>query len=113
MSYDRKRFTLQITLRDNHCGQESLHMAIDLDEALRISPRDVSDMRMCSDLGIGLGGGNHIITMLQQKEFRRKIFLEEARRLGGLLADRMEDAEGWHDSDRIEPARQELGGTWK
>lgn len=30
-----------------------------------------------------------------------------------LKAERMEDAEGWHDASRIEPARHQFGGDWR
>jgi hypothetical protein len=50
--------------------------------------------------------------MMRVKEMRRKIFRQIAERLAMQLADRMEDAEGWHDPDRIGPAREQLGGDW-
>lgn len=106
------RFTLQLTLRDNR-SSESLHMAIGVDEAVRICPRVVDDMRLSSYLGVSAISSTEVVRTLQTKQLRKRLFKREAERLGALLAERMEDAEGWHDSDRIEPAREQLGGTWR
>jgi hypothetical protein len=82
-------------------------MAVGCDEALRVSARSVDELKM----GVFLAQWHEAVTMLKIKELRRHIFLDAAQRLAHLMADRMEDAEGWHDPDRIEPARRELGGT--
>ena len=108
--HDRERFTLQLSLIDNHNFGSSIHMAIDCDDALRISPRAVDEMRLSADLGVSLVSDSQVVTLIMTKELRRDLFKREALRLAGKLADRMEDAEGWHDPDRIEPARKELGG---
>jgi len=47
--------------------------------------------------------------MMKAREFRKDLFIHAAEHLGALLAERMEDAEGWHDASRIEPARRQLG----
>lgn len=104
---DRPRFTLQITLRDNYGEQQPIAMAIPLDDELRISPRAVDEMKM----GL-LGGMDQVVTLMRKREYRRGLFRAACERLGALLAERMEDAEGWHDVERIEPARKQLGGTW-
>ena len=104
---DEPRFTLQITLRDNHSHEPPLVMAVDLDSEIRIAPRAVGEMR----LGVGTFDG--AVRMLQVREFRKGLFIRAAERLGALLAGHMEDAEGWHDADRIEPARRQLGGDWE
>ncbi len=56
----------------------------------------------------GLARFEQAVALLKQWEFRKGLFIEAARRIGALLAERMEDAEGWHDVERQEPARQEL-----
>ena len=48
------------------------------------------------------------VEILKRREFRKDLFTEAAQRLGTLLAERMEDAEGWHDASRQEPAKAEL-----
>ena len=48
------------------------------------------------------------VAVLKRKEFRKELFIHEATRLGHLLAERMEDAEGWYDASRIEPAKEQL-----
>lgn len=104
----RARFTLQITLRDNHGYEQPLSMAIDLNDEVRISPRAVDEMKA------GLSGGmDQTVRLMKVREFRKSLFIRAAERLGALLAERMEDAEGWHDASRIEPARRQLGGVWR
>lgn len=56
-------------------------------------------------------GGNPmetVVTKLKRREFRKDLFQSEAVRLATLLAERMEDAEGWHGVKREEPARRSL-----
>lgn len=110
---DRPRFTLTLTLRDNHGFEQPLSWAIDVDQALRISSRAVDDLKMSADLGVSMVGLDEAIQMMRTKEMRRATFKQLAVQLAGQMADRMEDAEGWHDADRIEPARAALGGTWR
>lgn len=112
MQPDRSRFTLQLTLRDNHGCEQPLSMAIDVDRALRISSRAIDEMRMGADLGVSLASFDDVVTLIRTKEMRRNLFKDLAVQLAGQMADRMEDAEGWHDPDRIEPARKQLGGRW-
>jgi hypothetical protein len=104
---DRARFTLQITLRDNHSYEPPLHMAIDLNDEVRIASRAVSELKA------GLADFDGAVRLMKVREFRKDLFIHCAERLGALLAERMEDAEGWHDAGRIEPARKQLGGTWR
>lgn len=108
MNTDRARFTLTLTVHDNHGYEQPLSMAIDCDRALRISSRAIDEMKM----GIGLVSMDQAVTMIRTKEMRRDLFKEAAHQLAGMIADRMEDAEGWHDASRIDPARKQLGGKW-
>lgn len=111
--FEKGRFTLLLTLIDNHNFGSSLNMAIDCDQTLRVSARAVDDMKLGADLGVSVMSGNEVVGMLRTKALRRDLFKKEAVRLAGKLADRMEDAEGWHDPDRMESAREELGGEWR
>ena len=56
----------------------------------------------------GLVSFDDAVEVLKRREYRKDLFIDAARRLGTLLAERMEDAEGWHDASRQEPARREL-----
>ncbi len=49
-----------------------------------------------------------VVSILKTRELRKDVFMGECKRLGALLAERMEDAEGWHDVSRIEPAKHAL-----
>lgn len=102
---DRARFTLELVLRDNHSFAAPLRVCIDLNEEVRISARAVDEMKF----GLGTSDG----AVHKCKEMRKSLFRQACERLGALLAERMEDAEGWHDAERIEPARRQLGGRWQ
>lgn len=99
-------FTLTLTLRDKRGYEQPLHMAVDLDDEVRISSRAVDEMK------VGIGTFDGTIRLMKTREFRKSLFIQMATRLGALLAERMEDAEGWHDASRVEPARKQLGGRW-
>lgn len=103
---DRARFTLELVLRDNHSYDRPIAMAIDLNEELRISARAVDEMKF------GLGTMDDTVRLMKRREMRKGLFKRACERLGALLAERMEDAEGWHDVERVEPARRQLGGDW-
>lgn len=109
---EKPRFTLTLTLRDGDGYEQPISWAIGCDQALRISSRAVDELRMGADLGVSAIPMDHAVTMIRTKEMRRSIFRDVAVQLAGQTADRMEDAEGWHDAERIEPARKQLGGRW-
>lgn len=50
------------------------------------------------------------VHILRTRKFRKDVFVRLCTNLGARLAERMEDAEGWHDESRIEPAKKELRG---
>lgn len=108
---ERPRFTIELTIRDNY-SMESHHHAIGCDQALRISTRAVDDLKAGPRLGVGLMSMDSAVTMMKTREMRRDLLKEAAVRLAMQTADRMEDAEGWHDTSRIDPARKALGGRW-
>jgi hypothetical protein len=103
-------FQLVLTLRDKRHGHDfnlPISMAIELDQELRIAPRLVDEMK------IGIGTFDGAVRLMRVREIRKRSFIAAATRLGALLAERMEDAEGWHDVERTEPARKQLGGDWE
>lgn len=112
MANDRPRFTLTLILRDGEGFEQPISWAIGVDRALRISSRAVDEMKMGADLGVGTMSMDAVVEMMRTKEMRRTVFKELAVQLAGQMADRMEDAEGWHDPDRIKTARDALGGKW-
>jgi hypothetical protein len=87
-------------------------MAIGVDDEVRISPRLVADLKSGPALGVSLMSFDQAVTVMKRREFRKDLLISAARRLGAQLAERMEDAEGWHDESRIEPSRKALGGSW-
>jgi len=110
---DKPRFTLTLTLRDGVGFEQPISWAIGVDHALRISSRAVDELKMGADLGVMSVPMDAVVEIVRTKEIRRDIFKNVAIQLAEQMADRMEDGEGWHDPDRIEPARKQLGGRWK
>lgn len=102
---NQSKFTIQLSIIHNQ-GSESYHHAIGCDEALYIGWRPVEELR------IGVTPMNDAVQILKVKEMRRDILERTAIQLAQQMADRMEDAEGWHDISRIDPARKSLGGRW-
>lgn len=108
---DRARFSFVLTLHDRY--GTPLHMAVDLDQELRISTRAVDDLKVGADLGMPLMSFDGAVRLMKAREFRKDLFIRTAGRLAAQMAERMEDAEGWNDTSRIGPARKQLGGDWK
>jgi len=82
-------------------------MCIDVDE---VTARQISKVPTPTPPELG-GTMDECIEQLKTREFRKDLLVDAARRLGQGLAERMEDAEGWHDASRIEPAKAALRGT--
>ena len=93
---------------DGPCG-ESIRYSIKLDHTVA---RDIWKIEPPTEFDFP-GWGKTPFTMtverIRVREFRKTLFINEARRLGLLIAERMEDAEGWHEESRIGPARRSLG----
>lgn len=105
---ERPRFSIELTLRDER-GERIRYCLPLADEELRISARIVEAIKSPAVFGMSFESA---VKIMQRKEYRRDLFRLATERLAMLLADRMEDAEGWHDQSRIEPARKQLGGRW-
>lgn len=103
---DTPRFTIELRIRDRF-GEADYVMAIGCDEALRISTRAVEELKfgLCTGIAEAVG-------LMRTREMRRDLLRSAAKQLAGAMADRMEDAEGWHDPSRIELSRKALGGKW-
>ena len=97
---------LVLTLRSRY-GSERYEQRLALAdtvarEVVRVDPpRSVMDYCLMS-------GVEEVVSLLRRKEFRKDLLRREATRLGVLLAERMEDAEGWHDESRVEKAKKDL-----
>lgn len=63
------------------------------------SPFDLGNMSM-----------DQVVTQMRKREIRHDILARGCDRLGRKLAQEMQDAEGWHDASRIEPAKRRLSG---
>lgn len=107
------RFTLMMSIQDGRREQEPVRMAIGVDEAMRISSRLVDDIKAGPALGVALVDANTVVRAMKERKLRRDVLVSLAKQLANQMADRLEDAEGWHDESRIEPAREALGGDWR
>lgn len=88
------QWTLEMSMRGPH--GEAYTVALPLDhhtagEFERIAP-PVPLMNSFDDA----------VEILRRREFRKDLFQRAARNLGTLLAETMEDKEGWHGVDRQE-----------
>jgi len=91
---------------------QQFSMCIDLDEH---TAREFADIKPPIQHGVpwlkettALESFEQVVEIIKRREFRKDLFIRECQRLGALLAERMEDAEGWHDASRIEPAKKSL-----
>lgn len=50
----------------------------------------------------GLVSFDDAVQVLKRREFRKDLFTDTATRLGTMLAERLEDKEGWHGVERQE-----------
>ena len=97
MSDRPARFTIKIEIRDN-MSDDVWSYITPTDEAMWIGWKPIEEMRL------GVGGFDGAVDLMKVREFRRKLLVEIAKRSANAIADRLEDAEGWHDPDRIKPA---------
>ena len=97
---------LRLTFDNGEFG-EIYTMVIPLDEHVARNCQYVEPLSDRVPLP-GMDTMEEVVAVLRAREFRKDLFKAQATNLGALLAERMEDAEGWHDTSRIEPAKQEL-----
>jgi len=81
-----------------------------------LSEHVVNDFHYIKPLGdrleavLGMVTMEETVEILRARECRKDVVTKMAQSLGTMLAERMEDAEGWHDISRIEPAKKQLRG---
>ena len=80
---------------------ESYSLWIDLDEDTARNIEDIKPPDMLDNFDVA-------VEKIRIREFRKDLLVDAANRLARQLAERMEDAEGWHDASRIEPAKESL-----
>jgi hypothetical protein len=106
---ERERFIISMTITDRHFEQPPLTLAVSCDQALLISTHAVGNLKDDSACGVSTMTLGAVVELIRTKEMRRDILVMIANQLAAQLADRLEDAEGWHDASRIDPARKSLG----
>ena len=96
------KYSLRLTFESGR--GESYTMAIQLSEDVA---SDIERISPLSDVP-SLHTFEEAADVIRRREFRSELFQRECRRLGALLAERMQDAEGWHDLSRVENAQRQL-----
>jgi hypothetical protein len=105
MMPDHPRFTVRLVIEDRFGTDAPAQWAVPCDEALHISSRAVDEMKA------GLSGSpDNTVSLMRSRDLRRSTLVKIAKNLANQMADRMEDAEGWHDLDRQDRASESLGG---
>ena len=103
--------TLTLIFDPGNC-EEPLRMVLPVSEHIAESIMRVDPPRLhglpFTTKAVPLQSFEECAEVLRRRSFRKDLFVREAARIGALLAERMEDAEGWHDASRIEPAKREL-----
>ena len=98
-----ERWTLELNFRSNF--GESHTMALDLEPNVA---RNVVYIEPPMPVELsGFTTFTDIVHVLKMKKLRKDLFVAEATRLGHLLAERMEDKEGWHGESRMEALRKQ------
>ncbi len=79
--------------------------------AIQLDPHTAQEIQRIdppSEFGLFIPNGDmfaEAVKVLKRREYRKTLFIDEARRLGTRLAERMEDKEGWHGVERQERLR--------
>ena len=107
----KPRFTIEMRIHDNYGFEEPYSHAIGCDDAMRISQRTVDEIK--APAGLSMMSFDQTVEVMKTREFRRDLLIAAAKQLAGQMADRMQDAEGWHDERRKDPAQKALGGSWR
>lgn len=94
----------KLILTFDHPFSTRLSMVMPLEEHIAHDTRFLKPP-LPAELG---GTFEETIEVLRKREYRRDLFTRSCTALGAQLAERMEDAEGWHDISRIAPAWKEL-----
>lgn len=104
----RPKCTIHLYVRDEF-GQEVGHMAVGADEFPVFSERFVDEVRAPIDVGFSILSFDQVVSTLKQREFRREILMDAARKLAARLSDYIEDKEGWHGESRREAIKKVAG----
>lgn len=98
------QFVLTLTLTNKHTGEDYRYCLNLPDEvaqdAWEIPPPDHSIPFLCDSMTTA-------VKRIKRRVFRKELFTREATRLGVLLAEYMEDKEGWHGEQRKETIRKQ------
>lgn len=104
---DPRQLTLTISLAD---GYGKVHGKL-----TREVPEDVAFMgeRVADDFRsnafVGAVNLNDAVKILKVREFRKELLIKSAKNMGVLLAEHLEDKEGWHGLKRQERILERQG----
>ena len=101
------RYRIQLSVIDTQ-GHDEFHMAVGSDEFPVFSERFVEDVRAPVDVGFSVLSFDSVVSTLKNREFRRELLLDAAKKLAGRLSDYIEDKEGWHGERRREAIKDKI-----
>jgi len=97
--------TIHLYVKDEY-GREVGHMAVSADEFPVFSDRFVDEVTAPAELGFSVLSFDTVVKVMKQREFRREILMDAARKLAARLSDYIEDKEGWHGERRRETIKE-------
>ena len=103
---ERGMFTFELVLTEKEGFDPPLRMAVDLDASVIDGGMHIPKPL---EMELGMASMSDVVEVIQRKHIRKDLFIRAAKNLAASMAERMEDAEGWHDERRVEPARKSLG----
>ena len=92
------KWTLTLTFSNSY-GQ-SFSRAIDVDHSIAREIQHIEPLKSGIDLMLNPMPFAEACRVLKTKQLRKDLFMQEATRLGGQLAEYLEDKEGWHGESR-------------
>ncbi len=99
------KWTLELTFRSS--DGRAFTRAVQLDDhTAREYTTLESPQRARGPFGINQLGFNEVVRMIKVRTMRKDLFRQEAARLGSMLAEYLEDREGWHGEERAERIEQ-------
>lgn len=77
-------------------------------QRVALDHRTASDIQKIDPPVTVINSFDDAVNFIKRREYRKDLFTHAATQLGTQLAERMEDAEGWHGMSRQEPAKAAL-----
>ena len=95
---------LEMTFRGPYGEKYTVAMPVDSHVAVeRFHVKKPLGFGLMLDTGVVLAGAfEQVVYAMKRREYRKTAFIDAAAKMGQILAERMEDKEGWHGIEREE-----------